>query len=318
MLDHDAPEMLSAYDYYVISELADTEMFGQLLAVDILAYYDRCLQQSRGSNLDPADLARAIKQRANIARRTEDPDRILDTHADWLENLAEQGTRSEIGDALDVLESLRFEGLLSNERYFELLETLETTTGRTDVHSLLIGQYQSIAFREIDDALRETRLEDAFFRDLLTSIFHLSKSLHDQIISYRSERREETAEAQIEIVPEAAQQEPLSLMGQRIALVGGHERTRREVAHELTERYGAVQPVEVAPSSDAHFDRSSVQSKIQSCSLIAVITGYMGHDLSTIVRQLDDSQSLAGKVLWLSCRGKSGVVREIIKATQQS
>ncbi len=44
---------------------------------------------------------------------------------------------------------------------------------------------------------------------------------------------------------------------------------------------------EIAPSGESHISRNSVQSKISNCDLIAVITGYMGHDLSQIVSDLD-------------------------------
>jgi hypothetical protein len=43
-----------------------------------------------------------------------------------------------------------------------------------------------------------------------------------------------------------------------------------------------------------------------------MITGYMGHDLSQIVSKLKKDSVLRGEVLPLSCRGKSGVVREIM------
>ena len=38
----------------------------------------------------------------------------------------------------------------------------------------------------------------------------------------------------------------------------------------------------------------------------------MGHDLSKIVSELNKDDALAGEVLPLSCRGKSGVIREIL------
>ena len=82
---------------------------------------------------------------------------------------------------------------------------------------------------------------------------------------------------------------------------------------ELKECYSLEDSVEVAPSNEAYVDRSSVRTKISECKLIAVITGYMGHDLSKIVFDLKKDDALVGEVVLLPCRGKSGVVREIIK-----
>lgn len=106
--------------------------------------------------------------------------------------------------------------------------------------------------------------------------------------------------------------ETTDLSGLRLALVGGHSDTRREVIRELSENYRLQDYVEIAPSSEAYLSRSSVKARIGNCDLIVVITGYMGHDLSRIVSELQRDGALNGQVLLLACRGKSGVVREII------
>lgn len=108
--------------------------------------------------------------------------------------------------------------------------------------------------------------------------------------------------------------EAIDLSGLRLALVGGHPDTRREVIRELSENYRLQDYVEVAPSSEAYLSRSSVRAKIGNCDLIVVITGYMGHDLSQIVSELKRDGALNGQVLLLGrqVKAKSGVVREII------
>ncbi|MEH1885605.1 hypothetical protein, partial [Nostoc sp.] len=62
--------------------------------------------------------------------------------------------------------------------------------------------------------------------------------------------------------------------------------------------------------------RSCVGKIIINCNLIAVITGYMGHDLSQIVSDLKKDGTLTGDVFFLACRGKSGVVRAILNKVQ--
>jgi hypothetical protein len=48
-----------------------------------------------------------------------------------------------------------------------------------------------------------------------------------------------------------------------------------------------------------------------------VIIGYTGHDLTGHVRDLQRTNGLSGRVIWPRCRGKSGVVREILEASRQ-
>ncbi len=99
----------------------------------------------------------------------------------------------------------------------------------------------------------------------------------------------------------------------RLALVGGHSATRRGVIQELKGRYGLKHCVEIPRMTESNTNRSRVKAKIGQCDLVVIITGYMGHRLSEIVYSLKAADALAGEVLQLSCRGKSGVVREIMK-----
>ncbi|MEO0408421.1 MAG: hypothetical protein AAF289_13820 [Cyanobacteria bacterium P01_A01_bin.135] len=102
------------------------------------------------------------------------------------------------------------------------------------------------------------------------------------------------------------------LSGLRIALVGGHSATRRGVIQELKGRYGLKHCVEIPRMTESNTNRSRVKAKIGRCDLVVIITGYMGHRLSEIVYSLKAADALAGDVLQLNCRGKSGVVREIM------
>lgn len=103
-----------------------------------------------------------------------------------------------------------------------------------------------------------------------------------------------------------------------LALVGGHPSVRREVIRELTANYGLIHYVEIAPSSEAHIDRSSIKAKVNSCNLIGVITGYIGHDLSGIVSDLQKNGAIDGEVLWIEYRGKSGIVRSLLQHIQSA
>lgn len=98
-----------------------------------------------------------------------------------------------------------------------------------------------------------------------------------------------------------------------LALVGGHDATRREVIRELTEQYGLQRWVELPPFQRSSSKLAQVKSQIQRCDLIVVITGYMNHAMTDCINRLKTSGALSGEVMLVNCRGKTGVVREILQ-----
>jgi len=98
-----------------------------------------------------------------------------------------------------------------------------------------------------------------------------------------------------------------------LALVGGHPTTRQSVLKELSSIYGlnVKNCVEIPPFTEVSTNSNKVKAKISRCDLVVIITGYMGHGLTKIVYDLKSAGAIAGEVLMLNCRGKSGVVREI-------
>ena len=110
----------------------------------------------------------------------------------------------------------------------------------------------------------------------------------------------------------------VDLSGVKLALVGGHEATRRGVIiSELTRRHRLTQWVELPPFSKHSLGRSNIKAKIHDCELVVLITSYMKHKQTDSIMQLKRLESLSGDVLLLSCRGKSGVVREILSYVSQ-
>ena len=105
-----------------------------------------------------------------------------------------------------------------------------------------------------------------------------------------------------------------SLAGVSLSIVGGHVATRREVERELREHHELTDFLEVAPSSEDHVDRARVRDRVAGRDLVAVIAGYTGHDLTNLVRELQRAGEITGRLIWPKCRGKSGVVREILAA----
>lgn len=96
-----------------------------------------------------------------------------------------------------------------------------------------------------------------------------------------------------------------------LALVGGHDATRRGVI-ELLSPYGLKQVVEIPPASQNKISQSRIKAKIQRCDMIVIIAGYLSHKLTDIIDNLNQHNALAGELLYLNCRGSSGVAREIL------
>lgn len=103
----------------------------------------------------------------------------------------------------------------------------------------------------------------------------------------------------------------------QLGLVGGHSATRRGVVEELSENHGLQRWVEVPPSKESSLRKSNLKAKLERCDLIVIITGYMNHSLTHAVFALKASGALSGEVALLNFRGKSGVVREVLRLAMQ-
>lgn len=106
--------------------------------------------------------------------------------------------------------------------------------------------------------------------------------------------------------------DPVDLSDISLALVGGHETTYRKVTEEL-QQYGLKNCVHVPPHSIASNSRNQIKDKISNCDLIITITSYVDHSVSKCVKQLKETQMLAGECIRVSCHGKSGLVREVLE-----
>lgn len=104
----------------------------------------------------------------------------------------------------------------------------------------------------------------------------------------------------------------LDLSTLSLGIVGGHRATRRGVIRLLSENYGLRTWAEIPPLHEATTRQSELRAKICRCDLIVIITGYMSHPLTHAVYGLKEAGALAGKVVLLNCRGRSGVVREVL------
>jgi hypothetical protein len=115
----------------------------------------------------------------------------------------------------------------------------------------------------------------------------------------------------IDLFPSFTVDRVTDLSALSIVIVGGHTSTRKEVIKALSTAYSIKDFGEIPPTNEESANEKSVRRTIENCDLIAVITKYIGHDLTDIISELSKKGALKGKVVYLKNRGKSGIVREI-------
>ncbi|PSN16980.1 hypothetical protein C7293_00175 [filamentous cyanobacterium CCT1] len=309
-----APEHLLPEDRANIATLSSLGGFGNISDEQEVSYYEQCVEVagSRVATLPNAE--DILKERAKLWKQIYQLDKFIIAYADWLDWLANQQRVDDLEIELAHLRGISASQQINRRQHFEILEGLEPYVALLPKLRLsLANEYQGIAIDEIDNAIRQGRSEEPFFQNLKRALHYLSPETVPQLIEYQQQSKDEAIKLGIQVhSSEDSKETSPDLSFLRLALVGGHEATRREVVRELTSIYQVQEVVEVAPSSEAYISRSSVQNRIKKCDLVAVITGYMGHDLSNIISELEKASSLSGRVLPMSCRGKSGVVREIV------
>ncbi|MBE9064833.1 hypothetical protein [cf. Phormidesmis sp. LEGE 11477] len=153
------------------------------------------------------------------------------------------------------------------------------------------------------------------FDDLQLRVWELEQQV-DELLLYIA-AMSGAADAHLKTAADTGESEP-NLSNLVLGIVGGHEATRREVIHELTEKYGLRRCAEVPPTWEGRHQKRVVRQKLEHCDLIVIITGYMNHSLTQAVFALKESGALRGEVELLNFRGKSGVVREILRLASRA
>ncbi|MEH2026852.1 hypothetical protein [Nostoc sp.] len=313
-----ADEQLTLSDRALMARVANLDGFGDISDDDKVSYYELCVNLAGVRLRDLPEAEEILKDRLDLWKQLQNTSGMINAYADWLDWLANVGKWEDLNKELDILRNLEIQQKISSLQYFELLEGLEAYINfQPTLRQSLANDYFGLAIAEVDNALRQEEIEAPFFQDLKRALFYLNSDSANELVEYRQQRRAEATKLEVQVASdEKIVSKTQNLASIHLALVGGHQATRREVIRELCENYGLQNFVEVAPSSEAYISRSNVQAQISNCNLIAVITGYMGHDLSQIVSDLKKDGALTGDVLFLACRGKSGVVRAILNKVQ--
>ena len=150
------------------------------------------------------------------------------------------------------------------------------------------------------------------FDDLQLRVWELEQQV-DELLLYIARLVNAPDCGDDEAQAEAAIDEVPSLEHLALGIVGGHAATVREAINELSAIYGLQRWVVVPPTWEASMNKRVLKGKLEHCDLIVIVTGYMNHSLTNAVLGLNTLEGLPGKVVLLNFRGKSGVVREILR-----
>ncbi|MHC0066867.1 hypothetical protein ACWATR_28795 [Nostoc sp. UIC 10890] len=313
-----AYEQLTLSDRALMARVANLDGFGDISDEDKVSYYESYVNFAGVYLRDLLEAEEILKDRLDLWKQLQNTSGMINAYADWLDWLANVRKWEDLNKELDILRNFAIQQKISTLQYFELLEGLEVYINlQPTLRQSLANDYFGLAISEIDNALRQEEVEAPFFQDLKRALLCLNSDSANELVEYCQQRRAEATKLEIQVASDKnIVSRTQNLASIRLALVGGHQATRREVIRELCENYGLQNCVEVAPSSEVYISRSNVQAQISNCNLIAVITGYMGHDLSQIVSDLKKDGTLTGDVFFLACRGKSGVVRAILNKVQ--
>jgi DNA repair exonuclease SbcCD ATPase subunit len=101
----------------------------------------------------------------------------------------------------------------------------------------------------------------------------------------------------------------------KVAIIGGHPDTCREVSKALRDEYDLQCSILTPTSKNQTSNLKTVKQTVKDANLIAVIAGYNKHAYSKHISTLKNAGKLEGKVITISnCRGSSGLLREILEA----
>ncbi|MGB3493771.1 MAG: hypothetical protein WBA57_13660 [Elainellaceae cyanobacterium] len=262
--------------------------------------------------LRDGSLAAALAERDRLSQEMQDLVQYTDAEIEQLKQTIEH-LRYE-RDALQMQVWL-LEEQVGQDASVPLPETAEATVTPSSLEPNPIASALASDLADLDVAnsdLADSRLAQS---DALIGSEASSDLTHQEIhivIGQDASQSQDDDETALISIPR------LDLSGLRLALIGGHPSTRRGVIQELQLNYGLRHVVEIPRMTESNTNRSKVKSKIGRCTLVVLITGYMSHRLTEIVYSLKDAGSLAGEVLQLNCRGKSGVVREILNHVTQA
>gem|GEM_PF-2287921 len=312
LLDN-ASELLEPEDLARLSMGLYIDRPDDISSVQIVDLCDRYLQFDGPMTRPTPEVNDILRLRVDLWASL-NRERWLEALADRLDWLATQQHIEQLQDEFDTLRMLAASGQLERREHFELLEGLEMIAlTDTAIRVPLADEYQSMCITVIDLVLLRNESIPSFIKAAQRSLHFLNRDAADFIAEYIADEREQLIKRSHTVTDEVfASDQSVSLATLRLTIIGGHVAMRREVERELREHYYLDDYLEVPPSTEAHVDHNVVRDRVVERDLVVVVTSYSGHDLTNHVRTLQQVGTITGRIIWPRCRGKSGVIREIL------
>ncbi len=303
----DAEEMETS-DYLAMAELAELGAFGDEAWDWRLTVIERFFDRA-----DPAmrltDDARQLARRGlDLAHRLGSAERLFHAYQQLLDDLMARAG-GEVGDLPAIIERIAADhhgGRLAGAQRFDLLE--ECLPILKDyplvLRQALIEAFEDLLGWELAAFDAGGEAFPPYVKDLGRAL-HRLKSKDGVVDAYKRAVSVRPAVEQSGDLEEM----PRGMAGKRVALVGGHDRTRQLVRERL--RAWGAEVDEMPPPTTGRVNERDMLDRVRSSDLIVLIVSYMGHDMSTIISNLKHRDALRGAVLPVDCRGVSGVSRAI-------
>jgi hypothetical protein len=307
LFKRDAEEM-EASDYLAMAEMAEMGAFG----ADAWDWHLTCIERFF-DRADPivrsTDDAKQLAHRGlDLAHQLGNADRLFHAYQQLLDSLMARPT-SDVGDLPRIIERIAADhhgGRLAGVQRFDLLE--ECLPSLKDyplvLRQALIEAFEDLLGCELVAFEARGAAFPPYVKDLGRAL-HRLKSKNAVVDAYKQAVAAHLATEQ----PADLEEAPRGMAGKRVALVGGHDRTRQLVRARLRD-WGAYVD-EMPPPTTGRVSERDMLDKVRSSDLIVLIVSYMGHDMSTIVSHLKHRDAVRGTVLPVDCRGVSGVCRAI-------
>lgn len=303
------PEALEPRDCAAIAELASSGEFAGLSDERQLRYVEAFFARADLQELHEPHIVPLARRGLALARQIGATNDVFHAYQHLLDALLAHRAGQRLHSLLDDMRDDYWQGRLNARDRFDLMDELtDYVQDYPLLRESLIESCEELLRQAMESARREGAFSE-YARDLYRTWRKLAR---------RGELGEEYRRLVVDLrvagqgVAAGADAEgdaPPRLDGRRIALVGGHARTREHVRARL-ESWGA-RVDEVAPPTNGRVKEREIADRIHSSDLILLIVGYMGHDMSTVVNNLVRRDALAGTVLPVDCRGTSGVCRAI-------
>jgi hypothetical protein len=256
-------------------------------------------------------------------QQIDDLTRLRDRELDVQNQLSIEDKHQDLSDLADLLNTCKQQIELKNIE----LSNLSQRSGDAESESQRIKQELQDYIKDFEPEKNILKSEIKYLEseivrltialdDATGSSLQLVKDIDDLVA--RNNELKSLSQHSIEVPDSFAIPFPIDLSRYQIAVIGGHNRTIREVkALLLQQKLDPQKFIDILPGSEANNNKKTVRSKIQYCDLVVVLPSYVDHALTKIVSRLDKEKAVRGNILYIPSGGAHTITTKIINRLQE-